>query len=213
MELGKDELDRALRGDAAALARLVAVLTPVVQLRVVRALNRRSAKAVGRRVRQEVEDMTQNVFVALFDRDGKKLRAWDPARGLTLTAFVGYLAEREVVSRLRRGRSSPWTEDPTEAELLEEAGAENDAPLDARLASREMLDEVLERLREELTPQGRDMFRALFLDEHSVEEICASSGMRRDAVYAWRSRLLRRVRAVGEELGALPAGRKTGGAS
>src|SRR5687768_1618744 len=80
---------------------------------VARGLARRMVKARGRDLRQEVEDLTQEVFVALFADDARALRLWDPARGASLANFVGLLAEREVASILRSGRRSPWTEDPT----------------------------------------------------------------------------------------------------
>ena len=56
----------ALSGDRKALRELVDALTPVIQARVVRALLRRRGQAAGRDIRQEVEDMTQDVFSALF---------------------------------------------------------------------------------------------------------------------------------------------------
>src|ERR1700742_4584307 len=115
---------RALDGDQAALASLVAVLTPVIQARVARTLlARRSFQSGGRSVRQEVEDLTQEVWVALFAREARVLRSWDAERGLSLPNFVGLVAERQVISFLRSGRRNPWKEEPsfTDEELETEA--------------------------------------------------------------------------------------------
>lgn len=93
---------RALAGDQTALTRLVAALTPVIQVRVARTLlAHRSLLASGRNLRQEVEDQTQKVLLALFARDGHVLRFWLAERGLSLEKFVGLVAERQVLSFLR----------------------------------------------------------------------------------------------------------------
>jgi RNA polymerase sigma-70 factor (ECF subfamily) len=114
-----DLIRRALTGDPTALTELVAVLTPVIQARVARTLlARRHRLAGGRDVRQEVEDLSQDVFLTLFSRDARVLRDWQPGRGLSLESFVGLVAERQVLSFLCSGRAemsgnvpqarSPW---------------------------------------------------------------------------------------------------------
>src|SRR5262245_29160958 len=88
-------LRRALGGDETALSALVARLTPVIQARVARCLLRR-AGAAGSRLRQDVKDLVQEVFVALFEGRGRILLGWDPRRGLSLDNFVGLVAERQA---------------------------------------------------------------------------------------------------------------------
>src|SRR5881227_559933 len=106
-----DLIRRVLAGDPAALARLVAVLTPVIHARVARTLlAHRSLLASGRDLRQEVEDQSQEVFLALFRRDARSLRSWQAERGLSLENFVGLMAERRVKSFLRSGRQNPRKE-------------------------------------------------------------------------------------------------------
>jgi RNA polymerase sigma factor (sigma-70 family) len=186
-----DLVRNALIGDSTALNRLVAVLTPVIQARVARTLlARRFRLAGGRDVRQEVEDLSQEVFLALFSRDAHVLRAWQAERGLSLENFVGLVAERQVLSFLRSGRRNPWKEDPSfTAEELEAESPES-GPEDAA-ASRELLALLLDRLREELSPLGRRLFELLFVQERSLNEVRDASGLSADAVYAWRSRLRR----------------------
>jgi RNA polymerase sigma-70 factor (ECF subfamily) len=183
----------ALSGDRAAVRALCASLAPLVQARVAKALLRRHRAGVRRAVREEVLDLTQEVFVALFERDGRLLRAWDPARGLSLPNFVGLIAEREVASILRSGVRSPFALDDA---LSEDALEPLEAPggvggVEADVASRETLEKLLDGLRARLSPLGLQMFRLLFVEERTVEEICESMRMRPDAVYAWRSRLTR----------------------
>lgn len=193
-------LELALSGDAAATRRLVGLLAPVVQARVARTLVRRRGGS-GRDVRQEVEDLAQEVFAALFADGGKVLRAWDPERGLTLSNFCGLVAEREAASILRSGRRSPWTEAATELDELEKSlAATPDA--EVRASSREQLARLVDRLREALSPRGLELFHRLVVEEESVESVCASTGMTSDAVYAWKSRIGKVVRKLAAEMAA-----------
>jgi RNA polymerase sigma-70 factor (ECF subfamily) len=191
-------LDQALAGDAAAMRRLVGVLVPVVQARVARTLVRRRGGS-GRDARQEVEDLAQDVFIALFADGGKVLRAWDATRGLSLASFCGLIAEREAASILRSGRRSPWTDAATELDELEKSLAEV-PDVEVRASSREQLARLVDRLREALSPRGLELFQRLVVDEESVESVCASTGMTSDAVYAWKSRIGKVVRKLAVEM-------------
>jgi RNA polymerase sigma factor (sigma-70 family) len=186
----QDDIRSALAGSEPALTQLVRALTPVIQSRVARGLLlRRTGTAAGRDVRQEVEDLTQEIFLLLFADGGKVLRSWQPERGLSLLNFVGLVAERQTASILRSGKRSPWKEDPTLPENFDPAAPES-SPEEVT-ASREQFKLLLDRLTEELSPLGRHLFDLLFLRELPFEEVTRQTGMTPDAVYAWRSRLRR----------------------
>ena len=191
MDRERERVSSALAGDAAAVDWLVALLSPVIQRRVARALLRRAGG--GRSTRQEVEDLTQEVFLALFDNGGNVLRSWEPDRGMSLSNFVGLVAEREVASILRSGRRSPWTEDPTLSEELERASDDAPGP-EARMVSQQILAALLDHVRATLSPKGLDLFERIYVREESVETVCSATGMSHHAVYAWRSRLGKLVR-------------------
>jgi RNA polymerase sigma-70 factor (ECF subfamily) len=187
------ETRQALAGDAVAVHRLVEKLTPVIQARVARTLLlRRVGGSSGRDVRQEIDDVAQEIFLLLFSDGGRLLRTWQPERGLSLANFVGLVAERQTVSILRNGKRSPWKEDPTLLEDLDRETEHGRPEVDA--ASRETLRLLLGHLREELSPLGRHLFNLLFLREMSLTEVTASTGLSADAVYAWRSRLRKQAR-------------------
>lgn len=192
-------VDNALSGDGQAVRALVDHLTPVIQARVARGLLRSVRRAAGRDVRQELEDIAQEVFVALFADRGRVLRTWSPEKGLSLRNFVGLVAERQTSSILRSGKRSPWTEDPTEAPDLDRAGG-TEQETERRVISRDLFTVVLDRLRTELTPKGLHLFELLMIEQRAVPDVCAVTGMKPDAVYAWRSRLARRVRAIAKEV-------------
>lgn len=190
-----NDIERALSGDAKAARALVNAFTPVIQARVSRALLRRLGAARARDPRQEVEDFTQEVLLVLFANDGKVLRAWEPTRGLSLLNFVGLVAQHEVASIMRSGRRRPWNEEPTEPDSLEATtGPSEDS--EARVASREVLGQLLDRLRDQLSPLGLHLFEVLVVERRPVASVCEDNNMSADAVYAWRSRLVRLARKI-----------------
>lgn len=198
----RERLARALAGGVFETRALVAEWTPIVQSRVARALARRGGAAVrgAAVIREDVRDLTQDVLSLLFAEDGRVLRAWAPERGLSLGSFVGLVAERHAVSVARTRRRSPLTERPTDIDDLALVCADR-APL-ARLERRELARVLTERLLEELTPMGRQMFEALFVEEHEVEAVCAELSTTADAVYAWRVRIRRAAERIAQELDA-----------
>ncbi len=199
----RTEWELALLGDEGALARLVHRLTPVVQARVARKLLLSRDRSGGSRdVRQEVEDLTQEIFLILFAEDGRVLRGWDPARGLSLANFVGLVAERQTVSILRSGKRSPWRDDPTLSDELERIASPIE--METGVASREVLGLLFDRLTEELSPLGRRLFDLLLVEETPVAEAIEETGLSADAIYAWRSRLRRLARSLLAELSEPP---------
>jgi hypothetical protein len=207
-------IEAALARDPAAVRALVDLLSPVIARRVAAGLWRRGP---GRDVRTEVEDVSQEVFASLFAGGGKALRAWDPARGMSLPNFVGLLAQHQVASILRTGRTQPFRDEPTEAATLERLPDLGPVP-EAVVGSRERMTRLLERLRAQLSPRGLELFQRLILDEEPIEALVTSTGLTRDALYQWRSRLAKLVRQLaaeenGESLsetGSQPRTSKTG---
>jgi RNA polymerase sigma factor (sigma-70 family) len=185
-ELGLTDLHAALKGEPAAVERLLEVLTPVVQARVARALTRRPVSR-GRDVAQDVADLSQEVFLALFSQDAKALKTWDPERGLSLLNFVGLLAERRVAS-LIRGRWIP-TGIADRGELEVDEIWRDEPPPEQHVGSRLVLDQLLDALRSALSPRGLDLFYLVYVEERSVEDICEATGLTAGAVYQWKNRL------------------------
>ncbi|UQA62785.1 RNA polymerase sigma factor [Polyangium aurulentum] len=191
-------IQRAIAGNPPAVRELVDTLTPTIQGAAVRALLRRRNASGKRDVRQEVADLTQSVFLALFKDGGRELLQWDPSRGSSLPAFIGLLAQREVSSILRSQRRNPFTEDPTETDDFEQVN-EAGGP-EAETESREMLELIATRMKERLSERGLELFYLLLVDDRSIEEACLITGMKADAVYQWRNRLQKQARQIREEI-------------
>lgn len=197
-DLSPDVVARAIAREPDAVRALVNAISPVIAGRVARALHRRGARSTGRNVAQEVEDLTQEVFVALFADDARALRAWRPERA-PLGAFCALVADHQVYSIFRSGKRRPWSNDLVVSDEIEATAPEAHGP-EARVASRQAFDALWNRLRSELSPKGLDLFQRLYVEEESVESVCAATAMTADAVYAWRSRLAKLVRRLAAEL-------------
>jgi RNA polymerase sigma-70 factor (ECF subfamily) len=190
-------VNAALARDATACRALIAQLAPVVRQRVAKMLLQSAGRSGRSPSAADVDDLAHDVFVVLFDCDGRVLKAWDPQRGLSLRNFVGLVAQREASAILRSGRRSAWAEDPTHEDV--QLGVEAHTP-ERQVAAREELGFVLERLRERLSPRGLLLFEALFSDHQAVEQVCARFGMTPNAVYSFRSRLQNLVAQIQAEL-------------
>ena len=202
-----DAIRRALAGDRSQLRSIVDALTPVIQARVARVLLR--AGSIDRRgsVRQEVEDLTQDIFARLFADSGEVLRSWDETKGLSLAGYVGLISERECISIVRSKRRNPYTERPTEADTLDHVSRGNQGT-ENEVLTRQMAKTLCSRLHATLSPLGFTVFEKLFCHEQTPESVCEELGMSADALYAWRSRIRKTARALAEELareGAVPS--------
>lgn len=188
------DIERALRGDAAAKNELALHLEPAIVAEVGRAL-RPAAAPEGHNWRQQVMDLVQEVYIALFANDGQLLRRWDPSRGMSLRSFAGLVAFRHVLSALRTKRRNPYEARATEgAALDEQRGRAPDAEHHA--ASREQLAAVLSALHEQFSERDELLFRMLVVDEVDTDTVCAVADMTRGAVYAWRARLNKRIEKI-----------------
>lgn len=186
-DVARDVVASALAGDRAAMRALVDRIAPVIWSRVTRVAEL-ARRRTPDQVKQVGEDLTQEVFVALFQEEGRALRAWAPERGLSLEGYVGLLAEHHAASVLRSGRRSAWREDATEDEALARAVGTIE-PECARIHARDTLVRVVERVRAELSPRGVQVLELLVFEERTIQEVTELMGMNADALYAWRSRI------------------------
>lgn len=179
--------------DEVSTAALVVELKPVIE-RQVRFSLRPYAGLARRDAEAEVSDFVQEVFIELFANDARSLRRWDPERGRSLKSFVRLIARRRVAS-LRRGRyTNPWHDELVSAPEADTHPSR--ANPDATLESVDMLEQVASAVERRMGERGIRLLKMLYFDQWSVVEVQAETGMSRDAVYAWRSRLRRMANQI-----------------
>jgi RNA polymerase sigma-70 factor (ECF subfamily) len=183
------DIERATNGDERAAAALVAEVVPIIRRRVTRTLIRDRARS-GRAIATDVDDLTQEVLLALFADQGRILRAWAPDRGLSFEEFVGLVARRHTLSILRSRRKSPFNTQPVDPNELENLPPESRRRgADRSSETRQSLERLTNALRRRLSPAGVEMFHRLFVEEASVREISRDTGLSADSVYQWRTRI------------------------
>jgi DNA-directed RNA polymerase specialized sigma24 family protein len=188
----------AIAGDELAIRDLVRELTPVIQSRVARVLVRTRGASAGSVLRQDVLDVSQQVFERLFADNGMILRTWNREAGLSLMAFVGLIAERDAVTVVRSRKLNPTTEAPTDDAALESTLAHVD--IEGVMLTRSVVRVLVERLERALSPLGVRVFRALFVDERDVESAGKELGLSAEAIYQWRTRIRQTARQLAAEL-------------
>jgi DNA-directed RNA polymerase specialized sigma24 family protein len=202
-------VESALGGDAAATRALVERLVPAIEARVTYALSRYKRRE---QVAQVAPDLTQHVFLMLFEQNGRRLRAWQADLGASLSTFVGLIAEREVIAVLRRPRRNPWTEAPTEHdELARRVGVGGDE--EAHVANRQLLDAVLDRTLARLDERGLVLFQRLVVEEADCGEVAREMKMTLAALYMWKSRFAKLAQEIADEIHQEPSRSRLGSMS
>lgn len=200
-------MEEALSGGTAPRRRLAERLLDAIQREVAISVHR-PALQQGRDPRQEVQDLVQEVLVALFEHDARELRRWDPARGRNLESFVRLVARRRVARVLGQRRGNPWT--ASSVELQEGPDEEG---LEERLEQRAQLGEVLQLLHANMSPRDVELFELLFVQGLEPGEAAEKMEMSRGAVNAWSYRMRKQARAAARHVmettdgDSAPAGR------
>jgi DNA-directed RNA polymerase specialized sigma24 family protein len=193
-------LEDSLKGENAAASALIVAMTPIVRHRVARALRRHGGNGeLGQN--DDLQDLTQEVWASLFAHGARALRGWRINGGLSLENFVGLMAYRRAVSLLRARATREITLPLADESTWYELSAPSSDP-EVRAASRELLGALLDRLIPTLSTRDRALFEALFLHESASLDL-VPEGTKLNAVHTWKSRFVRRARAV---IGELEAG-------
>lgn len=202
--LTKTLVDRVLSGERAAVAEFVSAVTPILRRSLGSYLLRQRGRAAGRDVRQEIDDLVQQVYLALFDHEGRALRAWRPDGGRSLEVFLARFGVFQASSILRTGKLSPWTESPTESQDLLELDALQALDPLAGLDERRLVSRLRQRLEAELSAADLQLFQALYVEDREVDAICQELGINEPALYQRKRRLRQRVLLMLEELQTAP---------
>lgn len=181
-QLDASLLDAALGGDKGAVRRLVDAIAPVVQARVARVLLRRGSS----NMRGDLEDLCQEVFVALFTKDAHTLRTWQPSSGLSFANFVGLVAQRRALSIQHKRGVLPEDFDAEDSGTSAEPQLSS---LERTVESKQVLVRLLEALELSLTPRGYDLFFRLYIEQQSPSKVGQHFGLSQNAVHQWRRRL------------------------
>lgn len=180
-----------LAGDASAAERIVVAFGGVVRDAIARFL---ALRVRGRA--DLVEDLTQEVFLALLRDDGRKLRTFAGRYGCSFAGWLKVVAVRLTIDRLRRDARMVLLDDDT-AQMLElrrtlrsEASGPEEAMQGAETAER------LQRVLGQLGTKDRLLAELHLVRGRPLDDVAAVLGVTMNAAYVRKSRLLERMRGM-----------------
>lgn len=119
----------------------------------------------------DVDDITENTFVSLLDREGRLLRRYDPAH--KLGTYLGVIARTQTHRWLRVRKTKVDLPDELWGESLADSGA---IPAAQGLARREALDAIREGL-EALTDREKLVLKLFYFDGADYKAIAEKLGI------------------------------------
>ena len=102
-------LARMLDGEVTAWSDFQKSYQPLIAACVRRVLRKYDARCNY----SDIEDFIADVWLQLLKDDSRKLRTYDPKRGVRLSSWIGLITTNHVIDRLRRQRNDVYLEDPS----------------------------------------------------------------------------------------------------
>jgi RNA polymerase sigma factor (sigma-70 family) len=172
------DLQGCLTGDKSAWNAFVKQAAPIIFAAVQRTLHQHKPHSDP----AEAEDLAQDVFVRLVERDYRLLRSYDPARA-SLSTWLTLVARSTALNRLRKKRERTVPLDASHEHLLAAKSEATGEP------ARE-----LEVPAELLSPRQHLVLRLLFDREMSVEEAAATMGVDAQTIRSMKHKALAKLR-------------------
>ena len=203
-------LDGVLAGDPRAQRRFVAQFHRPIRQTIAATWAQRGAR-LGE---ADLDDALQQVFVALFNRDGQVLRQWKGEASLRgyLRGIARKLAMR-LLSRIARdgGRfrlildapvGGVETEDrPTLLEAVSDSTGADTLDAEQWLQLRQERERLRAAILAQLTERGRALYQWIYVEELDVDVVAQRAEMTPNNVYQWRNRIARVAEKVLHEAG------------
>ena len=181
-------------GEHGAAERLFIAYAPLVRSAIAGYVRRRVAGGADL-----ADDLTHEVFVALFADDGRRLRHFEGRNGCSFGGWLRVVAIRLAIDVLRRERRLVALDDETPAMLELRRARRSDAPDPADAA---VADETATRLADAvaaLAPKDRLLVELHLVRGVGLPEVARTMGVTANAAYVRKSRILKTLRRTLEE--------------
>jgi len=158
---------------------------------LVAAVCRRILRGRGLKAGQsDVDDLVENVFVALLERDGRLLRRYDPQH--KLATYLGVIARTQCHRWLRTRKARAELPDEVWGESLADSEA---LPASVGLARVEAIAAVREGLAE-LTEREQELLKAFYFEGQDYKELAERLNVSINSVGAALTRARARLEAA-----------------
>jgi len=158
-------------------------ITAIVRARVRRFLARSRGHAGD-----EVDDVVQEIWLALLDRDARRLRSWDRGRGVSLEHYIARIADRQLLSRAAHGRARLRSAPLVELDAMPEDAAVDRWTPEAAAGTAALLTRWRADVGRQLPGRGPAIFE-LMIRELDADQIARALEVNRQVVYNWQHQI------------------------
>jgi len=153
---------------------------------------------------EEIADLHNDLFVALFEDDCRRLRAYRGDNGCSVRSWIRVITIRRTLDALRKRRPhvslDASADDPgPSAPVLVDDGLD---PLDALLA-RDAAERraQLEENAAPLSERDRKLLEMIYVRKMSADAIAVTLRIKKGALYTRKTRLIKRLRTLADRAG------------
>lgn len=187
----EDLLERTLKGDQRAFAKLYARWTLPVQIAVARTLTKDARFST----RTDLLDAMQYVWLKLTENHYRQLRIYNPQHPrANLRGFLHHVATLRTKDWLRKQRATH----PPHTVTLEEVqdGLESPRDLARDAEARHLFGSILKGLSTNLSPKNFQRFHQLFIEGRTTPEISGRTGETHDSINSTRREIRREAKRL-----------------
>lgn len=147
--------------------------------------------------KEEIEDLSQDVFLALFDNDSRKLKQYQGRNGCSLASWLRVVANRFTIDRLRREGRTISLDDPESGESwrVREARPDSRPGPEPQLEAAERAARVRE-LVTHLPPKDQMFVQLFYFQGLPIDEVATTIGITTNAAYVRKMRLHQKLRKL-----------------
>lgn len=186
-------IEPALAGDRRAAARLVKRLMPVIRSTAWQVLRRNGHRRTGP---HDADDLAQAIWLLLIKDDGRRLRAYDPARARTLEGYVAMVTRTESAHILARERAARRGGDAEHTDIDDARGLAGGDHPEASAIGAELAERLRGVLRDGLSERGQLVFAHVYVDGRTPAEAAALMQVNTQVVYNWQHKIRGLIRAA-----------------
>lgn len=198
---GRDFIARCIAGEPDTRDEFVREYSGLIRFAIASVLRHRGVTLL----REEIDDLTHNVIVSLFDRDCRKLKMYEGRNQASFATFVRVCSTRLTLDHLRYRQRRPTIAAEQEVgsevrDLLSAAADPGPGPEEQTSIGEDVAR--LRRLVDELPAREQLLVRLHFVEGLDVADVARVLGISENATHVLKSRVRAKLRdrMAGEEL-------------
>lgn len=149
--------------------------------------------------RDDLDDLTGDVWLTLLRDDMRKLRQYDSARGFRIASFLGLVATNATIDHLRARQAEATPLD----DVIEDWASLRAEPARDSVVAREE-EEIARAALAQLSVDEREFVVGCFREERSPEELARELGVTTNTVYSRKFKIREKLQKIVRSLDDAP---------